>query len=293
MAVGFISDSDVATTANKYLDFIPVSSYAGTVSDIHVYKVVPGSATTYNLPFFDDIETERADNISGFWNVVLSPEGLQKTQNATRNVVIGKNALKELLAGNRNVAVGTFAMAALLDGERNVAVGADALYLATHATDCVAVGKNSMVNGGSSLADNVAVGNNAMGNNPVDATRNTAVGRMAVQYGKNRNTAVGYKAGYYSNGDGNTSVGYNANESNYINGDYNTAVGYGAGVKSDTASSGNIETICNAIAIGYLAKATASGQMVLGGDTITDVIMCGNKRIVFNQDGTVTWETVS
>lgn len=45
------------------------------------------------------------------------------------------------------------------------------------------------------------------------------------------------------------------------------------------------------IAIGYQAQTTKANQCVIGGANITEFVL-GNKKINFNADGTVTWETI-
>ena len=48
----------------------------------------------------------------------------------------------------------------------------------------------------------------------------------------------------------------------------------------------------NCIAIGKDADCTKNNQMVLGSSAITEVILMGNKKLIFNSDGTVTWEEI-
>lgn len=45
-----------------------------------------------------------------------------------------------------------------------------------------------------------------------------------------------------------------------------------------------------AIALGAGANVTKSYQMMFGSANIAEVVMCGNKNINFNDDGTVTWK---
>jgi hypothetical protein len=68
------------------------------------------------------------------------------------------------------------------------------------------------------------------------------------------------------------------------------AIGYNSGVYAGTEAEPN--TTNRSIALGYLAKATKSNQAMIGSDQITEVVFCGNKKINFNNDGTVTWETL-
>lgn len=68
-------------------------------------------------------------------------------------------------------------------------------------------------------------------------------------------------------------------------GNNNTAIGY------QSMSSQNNVNGC--IALGYNAQREKDNQMMLGGSNITEVVMCGNKKINFNADGTMTWETLT
>ena len=116
---------------------------------------------------------------------------------------------------------------------------------------------------------------------------------MSGFYNAIGNTSVGYKAGYYTKGNNNVAVGRLAGQQPFITGNACVFIGAYADGRDESASSSNIVTISDSIALGYEAKATKSQQMVLGSTRITEVVFCGNKKINFNQDGTVTWETIS
>ena len=51
------------------------------------------------------------------------------------------------------------------------------------------------------------------------------------------------------------------------------------------------ENVSDSIAIGAGVSCTESNQIVIGKSTVQSVIIAG-KRINFNEDGTVTWESV-
>lgn len=113
-------------------------------------------------------------------------------------------------------------------------------------------------------------------------SQNVAVG--ANSGGKttgSNNTFVGHNSGYKNtSGIGNTVVG----NSRGTDGSYNTLIGQG--LDSDLGFS-------NSIGLGKGAIPTKSAQMMLGSTDITEVVLCGNKKIIFNNDGTVTWEALT
>ena len=65
-------------------------------------------------------------------------------------------------------------------------------------------------------------------------------------------------------------------------GNFNVAIGNGS-VISDACN--------NSTALGNGASANKSNQVVIGNSAVEEVVFCGNKKIIFNADGSVTWET--
>lgn len=290
MYVGFISNSGI-------VKIVPTNqSLSITLTDVKIRKVVSGGT-----PFSYDCKNvnhgQDEDDITGFWNVAIGSDStLAKNQNGSRNVAIGNESLRELKVGTRNIAIGTFSMPFVQEGERNIAIGADTIYdtdgvKSRKATDNIAIGKATLKSG-TNITDNIAIGSGAMSGNTETASKNVCIGRQSGAYASNNNTHIGYQAGYYTKGNGNTSVGYQAGRDNYNTGDNNTCVGYKAGILDKSSSPSDIKTISEAIAIGANTKAEKTGQMVLGSSAITEVVFCGNKKINFNADGTVTWETI-
>ena len=94
---------------------------------------------------------------------------------------------------------------------------------------------------------------------------------------------IGEKIELYDK-NGNTFVGTNS-LSTLESGSNNTAIGANAMSDSDNIS--------DSIALGANAQCTQSNQMVLGGSNIAEVVLCGDKKIIFNEDGTVTWESIA
>lgn len=220
----------------------------------------------------------------GFWNVLLGASSMQDAVGSTRTIAIGNFALNALKSGNRNIAVGTYSMNEMVNGENNIAIGADAMMGVKSAQNCVAIGKGIMGKG-KSLNNNVAIGSGCIhGSSDSESSYNIG---------------IGFDAGYNITGQSNTCIGYKAGE--FIGaGSANVAIGrsvsIGSGTNRNTCvgdRSSVAEGVSDSIAIGTLAAATKSKQMVLGGTGITEVVMCGNKKIIFNEDGSVTWETIS
>lgn len=166
--------------------------------------------------------------------------------------------------------------------------------------------------------NNLFLGNNAgnltMGSTATTATQgsyNTGLGNIALQANTTgyHNTALGTASlsanttGYYNMAMGpfslsnNTTGQYNSAigvGSLYENttGSYNTVSGHQAGYNGSVAlqtnsnsvfigSSANssVDGLTNAIAIGYIAQATQSNQVILGNSSITQTLLSGNVGI--------------
>ncbi len=156
-----------------------------------------------------------------------------------------------------NTYYGSGAFASNTTGNHNAAFGNNALNKNTTGNYNVAVGSWALYNANGT--SNVAVGRRAMYNTTTGGA-NTAVGTGALE-----NTTYGY---------GNVGVGADALKNN-VDGSWNTAIGQAAG---PAFGSGNL---LHAIAIGNYAVNTASFQVRIGNDMITDI------------GGQVSWSTLS
>ena len=257
-----------------------------------------------------DCGNSAATLIEGKWNVAIGPIGscMPVNVSGTRTIAIGESALRAWENGWQNVAIGTFALCRLKDGNRNIVIGADAAWYIQKGDDNVAVGKGALGEIRGDSSDNVAVGCTALSLNTTEgATQNVAVGKLALSGGdsnvpKQNCVAVGYRAGhknstrciavgdsagYHMKGSDNVAVGYLAMNNINIDGQYNICIGSGAKLTSSTTPA----TINNAIAIGYNVMATKSNQVIIGNSS-NDEFVLGNKKLIFNQDGTVTWESI-
>lgn len=270
------------------LHFTPVSTVAGTVSNI-VLRKIQEEGTEIELDscsIMSTIEESAHPNNYGFWNILIGRNTAQNAVGSTRTIAIGNESLRDLQGGHRNIGIGTFTMSQMKGGERNVAIGADAMLAVKSSNDSIAIGSGAGYNG-KSHEYNIAIGDHALwgyGNESKDTKQNIAIGYNAgFKNGGNYNTYIGSQAGYRNQiGEDNVMIGYNCFGSN--GGDANTFVG---------ASIASLTPLANAIGLGKAAIPTKNNQMMLGSSAITEVVLCGNKKINFNSDGTVTWETLS
>lgn len=270
---------------NSTLYFTPASTVSGSISNITVRKIQE-TGTEVNLDIRSIVSTQgdaAHDNNFGFWNTLLGFNTAPNAINSTRTIALGNNVLRDLEGGHRNVGIGTFAMSQMKSGERNVSIGADAMLAVKKSNDSVAIGSGAGYNGKYREKD-IAIGDHALwGYNHTDAEtkQNIGIGYNAgFKNGGNNNVFIGAQAGYRNEtGSGNVMIGNNCFGSN--GGNSNTFIG------ESIASS---VPLTNSIGLGKAAIPTKSNQMMLGSPTVTEVVMCGNKKIEFNTDGTVTWE---
>lgn len=170
--------------------------------------------------------------------------------NGKYNAGFGVNAMKENTTGDHCSAFGFQALQKNTSGDGNTALGEDTLYENT--------------TGG----NNVAVGSHAAQNNNGD--NNVAVGAGAM---------IDCTTGFF-----NTCVGGYENGSNITTGARNTLVGAGANINNGALN--------DCIVLG-MATATEEGQIKIGSSRSTKItikLSSGEKTLIFNSDGTVSWE---
>ena len=280
--VGMISDGGS-------LKVFPSAKYASTL-EVELYEVVDKSSASQSITYGrQNIYINIGDNdVSNWWNVALGYGTLRKSENSTRCIGIGTNSLSEMISGSRNIAIGTYSYAYIPSGKNNVAIGADTLYPSRkECNNNVAIGRSAL--GGIEHQESVGIGSDALGfYSGVGSSQCVVIGRSA---GKNLVdnkvktegcTVVGYEAGYYGN-QKNTYIGYKAGR--YCKGSNNIMVGANGGGSS-------VNQLNDVILLGNNTKATKDGQMILGSTAQTEVILLGNKKLIFNEDGSVTWEQV-
>lgn len=252
------------------------------LSNVSIRKI-QSSGTEYSLNYISAVTTNNRENY-GNRNVLIGYDSATHAIGSTRLVAIGNAVLKNLIAGHRNIGIGGSALQNLENGDENIAVGADAgIYMQTGKSN-IAIGIGACANG-RSMECNIALGKYALsGVADGEAKDCVALGRMAGYQNKgDNNIYIGNTAGY-SNKTGNNNVFVGANTTYSETGDYNVFLGSNAYATVAGAK--------DSIGIGHAARPSKSNQMVLGGTMITEVVFCGNKKINFNADGTVTWESI-
>lgn len=268
--VGFIADGGV-------LMFTPTESYVGTITNITLKEVLESGGTQSTLTIKNVNHEQTTDDITGFWNVAIGADNTQDSSvNGSRNIGIGYASQHSLKSGTRNIGIGTFSMPFLVDGDRNIAIGADSIYSTKnytnpHATDNVAIGYRAMGDG-TDVKLNVAIGTKSMSESSETAASNTCVGAYAGVYATSGLTAVGESAGTRTNTRAANSV----------------FVGRGCGVDNTGATSQNPKVVLNTVAVGYQVSVKASNEARFGNSD--NIIYLAGKRIIFNDDNSVTWE---
>lgn len=310
--VGMISDGgNLKITAD--------SNYNGTITGVELRKVVLEEDadisiildTSSNKHYENVSAGTMVSNITGWWNVAIGAnDALKSNQNGSRNIAIGARSLESMQGGTRNIGIGTFALDRLVYGVGNIAIGADSSWYISQGNHNVAVGMGSLGEfRGNNTNNNVAIGWNALSlETQKSATDNVAIGRRALSGGDStkdktncvavgasagiRNntdcTAIGTNAALYTQGSGNVAIGMNAMHNYNMDGDNNICIGKDAVLYSSTYPA----TINNAIAIGYGVRVKKSNQVVIG-NANNDEFVFGTKKLVFNNDNTVSWETIS
>ena len=265
-----------------FLNFFVQNKVAFTLTNI-TFREITLIGYGSKILSVDSMLSKSNDKNLGFWNVIIGVATADNTISGTRTIAIGNYALGSLKTGNRNIGIGTFAMSQLVRGENNVSIGADTMLSVDEAYDNIAIGKSAMYDG-KKVENNIAIGDYALsGNSSSTQQYNIAIGQNSAIHGVgNGNTMVGHQAGYrFSSNNYNVMLGFNT--LGRSSGDYNVCIGCLASFASG---------VNNSIAIGKSVEADKSNQMKLGNSEITEVVFCGNKKINFNQDGTVTWEQV-
>ena len=176
------------------------------------------------------------------------------------NVAIGHQCMKDTTTGDHNTGVGWGYMADNTTGSGNTALGEDALCHATTGNGNTCVGNRAYQNG--------------------TGSNNVAIGALSMFSSISPNTPTG---GGIVNGSGhhNTTIGFSAKSADNIN--YSCAIGVGAKA-----------TKSNQVVIGSCSSITwKPTETVLNGD----IIVCDSnniyRKLVFNQDNSVSWTDVT
>ncbi len=244
-------------------------------------------------------------NTTGDYNTANGSFALYSNTTGTNNSAIGRTSLYSNTSGSSNVAIGTRALYNNTDRSNLVAIGDSALYnngsgvvQTFDAIENTAVGSKAMFSN-TSGRENTATGYNALYSN-TSGVFNTATGYNALYSNTTGdfNVANGFQAlKFNTTGSDNTAAGLNTmifNTTGYDNtatgnyalssnttGFYNTADGNGAGSYNDNNTNctfiGNEadQTVAtdftNSMALGNIARITASNQVRIGSGSVTSI----------------------
>ena len=175
---------------------------------------------------------------------------------------------------------------AYFGGNNIFLLGGEVIGAAYYRTNSFAAGAGNITSGGfnntglgsgallevDSGAYNTAVGSGAL-NALIAATGNTAIGAFALSHNTYpSNTAVGYQSLFFnSTGQENTAIGFH---SGFNTSPHLTECSYMTFLGAETTAS--VDGLSNSTAIGWQATVTASNQIVLGNNSVTEVITSGD-----------------
>lgn len=176
------------------------------------------------------------NTVTGANNISVGASALSLVTSGSANVAIGPDAARSLTTGANNFALGSGALRLNQTGSNNIAVGAEALYgVASNSHNHnVGVGssagygittgnENTFIGGSSGYANTTGLRNTYIsyraGRFSTTGGYNIAIGFQCFGYGTgtpfagaDRNTIIGYEAGYSlgASDDGNVMIGNNA-----------------------------------------------------------------------------------
>ena len=320
MVVGYISDGKAISLEPKTNGAFSISLFKvqeiGNVNDF--VDIIDISVLNINNG------NSAASNITGKWNIAIGPTETTFANNidVSRSIAIGHEAMKQIQSGLQNIAIGTFALNKIKRAERVIAIGSDTAYNSRliGINDSIAIGKAAMAcdNIASDVTINecIAIGGDAMSKPKTNVVCSITIGQKsqrdggsycvslgveANRNGGNNNVMLGYQAGVLNDSNDNVAIGYKAYRGDNAKGSGNVIIGS----RADFSSSLSGASANNSIAIGYMAKTygnnsiaiganianTKSNQVVIGNAQVEEVII-GGKKIIFNADGTCTWEAI-
>ena len=314
-----IADMKDISTSNSYFEH---QIHAGDWYQIHLYNIPKGCDVKIGT---------NSIGVSGFSETFVEILNANETEyHLTRKTTIDESAFKCWASLNGvKVTITSFLVNKAVDttggdkgyvtcgenvtGGKNdycVAIGSNTLHSNTGVKN-ISIGNDNM--GDTTGHDNTSTGYHAMFRN-TSGNCNSAVGSEAQDDNTtgNYNSALGFCSLQRNNtGSYNVAVGAFALECIYENRydpdnlksvSNNTAIGANALANAESGSNNNTAVGHNAmstrkqyencIAIGKDADCTKNNQMVLGSSAITEVVLMGNKKLIFNSDGTVTWEEI-
>jgi hypothetical protein len=221
---------------------------------------------------------QSGENTTASSNTSVEFQAHQMNTIGFQNVAIGERSLGRN-SGSQNTVIGWEAMfGATSNASNSTALGWHALFNNSGANN-TAIGHNAL-QGNTSAAENTAVGAGSLNNNSA-GSRNTAVGRNAgFATNTNDGTFVGFNSGRFSTGTENTAMGANALDANGASA-RSVAIGYNALTNSTAANNtalghsalNNLATGTGNVALGYQAgfAETTSNKLYISNSNTTPI----------------------
>lgn len=281
-----LSDDVLSSSIRRYLEdhqgavvpeLISGNTQGGDVSD-YDYLGLGKSQDGVKNNMCVAIGSHNMTNNTGIKCVTVGHDNL-RDNSGERNTSVGYHSLFRNTTGHDNASFGAESQDDNTTGCYNTSFGAYSLQRNSTGYSNVAVGYNSMkgfpqvFTSSTNYSENVSIGALAM-EKAYTCTSNVAIGYGALQGSEMLNDTCCY----------NVAIGKLALNKATSSTKNNIAIGY--------QSQQNNAQFKNCITIGVGLNVNKDGQMILGTKDITEVLFCGNKKVIFNSDGSVTWEQI-
>ncbi|MGV8961793.1 MAG: beta strand repeat-containing protein [Candidatus Saccharimonadaceae bacterium] len=262
----------IATNGN--LIFTPTTDFDGKISNISVKQILNSYSPIYVIQDSLGVNTfEIRSSPASLQNTFIGTMAGRYNTTGSVNIAIGHSALRANTTGGQNTAIGGYTLITNTTGYSNTAIGMYALQANTTSWQNTAIGTQALYLNTTGIS-NTGIGAIALYVNTT-GMYNTAVGMQSLYSNivGNYNTAIGVYTLLQNTGSLNTAVGYTAGRS-LITGSSNTFLGYQAGYNAL-----QLINASNSMALGFEAYTTASNQIVIGNDAITQTLLKGNVGI--------------
>lgn len=270
----------IASVENGNLEFVPASTFKGTITDISIKRVTGFNATKQTITdstgeISCEMRTTKSslenlfigkysgeNNISGVGCVAVGSSALKNNTSGFWNVGVGLNALRDNTVGSRNIGIGYIALAENITGTRNIAIGTFALNHNKTGNKNIAIGSDCLDHNVSG-SFNVGIGFQTLYSNVI-GNQNTAIGAMALKaVTGNANVGIGYSAGAaITTGSNNFALGVNSLYK-LKTGNDNIAIGAQAG-RGQATTTGFNYVICIGRQTGYNLGNNANANIFIG-----------------------------
>ena len=276
------------------------ATWSGRISNVSIKKIA-----NYFTP---DLTIENRNLHAYGTNVVFGSGQTKMAIALSGNTAVGYNSQDALNTGKGNTAVGIKTQKSLTNGSHNTAVGENVQEELTTGMYNTAMGfhtQEHLISG----CWNVSVGNENL-KDTTTGCNNTTMGRRALNslIDGHKNTVMGAQAGFVRDGVWDAIASIHSNEqaffgfqaTQYGTGQQDKACAFGSHACSNenglalgsyTQAQGNGSVAIGMDSNGNSAVATTDDDFVLG--TTAHRFIFGDKVIKFNNDNTVTWETLT